>query len=193
MKSLRALVHAARSRLGFQVQRAILEFTESVAKQMLAGNVSKSKLAEALGCSQAFVTKVLKGRNNFTLETMVKIAHALDTELKVELVQNGAAKNWTSVFDAHQPRSVSVCIVEGWTEHLGAGATKTDPIARSAASPNPGKMPPNFVELMHDPRDLRTILLEAAKSVRSPNSPATEASKFQIQLEARHEELAVAA
>src|SRR4051812_11852605 len=108
MKSLKALVDAARNRLAYHVEKAIIEFTETVAKQMLASNVSKSQLAEKLECSQPFVTKVLRGNNNFTLETMVKIARALESELKVELVPKAAAKSWNSLLVASQERTGKV-------------------------------------------------------------------------------------
>ncbi|PYS47601.1 MAG: hypothetical protein DMF68_15600 [Acidobacteria bacterium] len=47
-------------------------------KQKGASNV---ELARRLGKSRAYVTKVLQGSTNFTLESLVKIARALDCQI----------------------------------------------------------------------------------------------------------------
>jgi transcriptional regulator with XRE-family HTH domain len=39
--------------------------------------VSKSELAQRLGKSRAYVTKILQGNTNFTIESLVQIARAL--------------------------------------------------------------------------------------------------------------------
>ena len=49
--------------------------------------MSRSDLAEKLGVSPAFVTKLMRGQNNFTLRTMVKVAQAIGCELTVNLVE----------------------------------------------------------------------------------------------------------
>jgi transcriptional regulator with XRE-family HTH domain len=42
-------------------------------------------LAEKIGSSPAYVTKILRGETNFTLDSMVKIATALGCELTIGL------------------------------------------------------------------------------------------------------------
>jgi plasmid maintenance system antidote protein VapI len=41
----------------------------------------QKKLAEALGVSQQQISKIVKGHENLTLETISKLSEALDTEL----------------------------------------------------------------------------------------------------------------
>ena len=64
---------------------AILEFTESVVREMERQGVTRTELAERLGTTPAYVTKILRGRVNFTLATMVRLARALGSELHVRL------------------------------------------------------------------------------------------------------------
>lgn len=64
---------------------AILEFTESVVREMERRGMTRTELAQRLGATPAYVTKILRGQVNFTLATMVKLARALDAELSVQL------------------------------------------------------------------------------------------------------------
>jgi transcriptional regulator with XRE-family HTH domain len=41
-------------------------------------------LAERMGCSQQYVSKILKGRENLSLETLAKIEDALNLRLVYE-------------------------------------------------------------------------------------------------------------
>jgi len=63
----------------------ILEFTESVVQEMERQGLTRTALAERLGATPAYVTKILRGRVNFTLATMVRLSHALGADLHVRL------------------------------------------------------------------------------------------------------------
>ena len=60
-------------------------FSQLVAIQMLekmdAEGLTQKVLAERLGCSQQYVSKILKGRENLSIETISKIETALSLEL----------------------------------------------------------------------------------------------------------------
>jgi transcriptional regulator with XRE-family HTH domain len=64
---------------------AILEFTESVVREMERQGLTRTALAERLGATPAYVTKILRGKVNFTLATMVRLSRALGAELHVHL------------------------------------------------------------------------------------------------------------
>jgi transcriptional regulator with XRE-family HTH domain len=64
----------------------ILEFTESVVREMERQAITRTELATRIGTTPAYVTKILRGKANFTLATMVRLARALDAELRVHLV-----------------------------------------------------------------------------------------------------------
>jgi transcriptional regulator with XRE-family HTH domain len=69
----------------YWVAGAILEVTEDVVREMERQGVSRTELAQRLGASPAYVTKILRGKVNFTLATMMRLARALDSELRVQL------------------------------------------------------------------------------------------------------------
>ncbi|HQC52607.1 MAG TPA: helix-turn-helix transcriptional regulator [Lentisphaeria bacterium] len=55
-----------------------IEFTEQMLAQMDALSISRKDLAQRLGVSPAYITKILRGSTNFTLKSMVGIARALN-------------------------------------------------------------------------------------------------------------------
>ena len=69
----------------FWEEMSILEFTESVAKRLESLSLTRTDLASKLGVSPAFITKLMCGKNNFTLRTMVRVARSLGCELTVGL------------------------------------------------------------------------------------------------------------
>ena len=62
-----------------------IEFTEQMLAQMDALSISRKDLAQRLGVSPAYITKILRGSTNFTLKSMVGIARALNCELHPHL------------------------------------------------------------------------------------------------------------
>jgi transcriptional regulator with XRE-family HTH domain len=49
--------------------------------QMAIEGLTQKTLAERMGCSQQYVSKILKGQENLSLETISKIEEALSLEL----------------------------------------------------------------------------------------------------------------
>jgi transcriptional regulator with XRE-family HTH domain len=64
---------------------AILSFTESVVREMERQGMTRTELAQRLGATPAYVTKILRGKVNFTLATMMRLARALGAGLSIEL------------------------------------------------------------------------------------------------------------
>ena len=88
-KSFAALFQAAEKTEEYWTQRAIVQFTEELARLMEEKGVSRAELAAAAGVSQPYITKVLKGNVNFTLATMTKLAMAVGTAVRVQIVALG--------------------------------------------------------------------------------------------------------
>jgi transcriptional regulator with XRE-family HTH domain len=70
----------------FDMEAAKLDVSEHVFLMMERQGVSKAKLAQRMGKSRAYVTRMLQGNANFTLESLVKIARALDCRLDISNV-----------------------------------------------------------------------------------------------------------
>lgn len=68
-----------------QQNKTWLRYSQLVAirmlDQMAAEGLTQKALAERLGCSQQYVSKILKGQENLSIETICKIEDALSLEL----------------------------------------------------------------------------------------------------------------
>ena len=84
-KSFPDLFAEAETHADYWVSGAILGFTESLVREMERQGVTRSELARRIGATPAYVTKILRGKANFTLETMVRLARALDADLHVQV------------------------------------------------------------------------------------------------------------
>jgi plasmid maintenance system antidote protein VapI len=88
------LLQRAESTDAYQVDRLKVEISERIYNVMKEQGVSNAELARRLGKSRAYVTKLLRGTTNFTLESLVRIGRALSCEVELELlpkaVQNKA-------------------------------------------------------------------------------------------------------
>lgn len=84
----------ARKSVDYWVECPIVEFTEDVFLLMEKQGVSKAELARRLGTSRAYVTKLLGGDANFTLQTMTRVAMALGAAVHVHVAPQTATVRW---------------------------------------------------------------------------------------------------
>ena len=87
----------ARQTVDYWVNGPIVEFTEDVCVLMEKQGVSRAELARRLGTSRAYITKLLGGNANFTLETMTKVAMALGAAVHVHVAPQDAVVRWKDV------------------------------------------------------------------------------------------------
>lgn len=88
------LLQQARRSLAFWTQIAKRDFTEDLLAWMAERGVSQARLAQLLDVSPQFVTKVLRTNANLTIETMVKIAAALNCQVRVHIAPRDAMTIW---------------------------------------------------------------------------------------------------
>jgi transcriptional regulator with XRE-family HTH domain len=132
-----SLFYPAKDSIVFWEELAILGFTESVLKRMDAEGVSQTDLAKKMGVSDAYVTKLMRGNNNFTIRTMVKIAMALNCELASPQLKDHLAKKY---FDSckwnEEPEQVLIVHntppVNVRTEKIACGAADYEDLALAA-------------------------------------------------------------
>ena len=71
-----------------QQNKSWLRYSQRIAMKMLEKmdemNLTQKQLAEQMGCSQQYVSKVLKGQENLSLETMSKIEDCLHISILQE-------------------------------------------------------------------------------------------------------------
>lgn len=83
MNTFAEIYDSLKDSLEFQVEELSLAFTESVLLRMEElGDMSGAQLAERMESSKPYVSKLLKGKSNFTLETLVKLARALECRVE---------------------------------------------------------------------------------------------------------------
>jgi transcriptional regulator with XRE-family HTH domain len=86
-KSFKELLSEARERDTYWAASMILDFTEGLHRIMEANGVTRSDLARRLGVSPAYITKVLRGNVNFTIDSMVRLVRAAGGEVHVQVEQ----------------------------------------------------------------------------------------------------------
>lgn len=76
-------------------------FAIEVEKIMQSAGITKSQLATQLSTSPAYITKVLRGDANLTIETMVKLAYSIGGQVRIHIVsreqEQAEVKQWTGV------------------------------------------------------------------------------------------------
>lgn len=80
-KSLESFYEEFKEDADFIAEGLIVRITENISRIMKAKNINNAQLAEELGTSKAYVTKVLNGNPNMTIRTLAKIAVALGEEI----------------------------------------------------------------------------------------------------------------
>ena len=68
-----------------------LRYSQYIAMMMLDRmeelGLTQKSLAEKMGCSQQYVSKILKGRENLSIETLCKIETALELSLLPQMAE----------------------------------------------------------------------------------------------------------
>ena len=86
-----SLITRATKSVEYWAQRAMRDFVGELLARMDAKEMSQAQLADALGTSAAYVSKVVRGDVNFTLETMTKLATAVGGKLEVRIIERDAS------------------------------------------------------------------------------------------------------
>lgn len=70
----------------YHVEGMKIEIAEQIYRLMERKHVSQSDLARKLGKNRAYISRIMKGKTNFTIETIVKIGRRLDADWEFKLV-----------------------------------------------------------------------------------------------------------
>jgi transcriptional regulator with XRE-family HTH domain len=90
----RHFIQEAQGSVDYWADIPITEFGEDVCRLMEEQGVSRAELARRLGTSRAYVTKLLGGNANFTLQTMAKVAMALGSAVHVHVACKDRVVRW---------------------------------------------------------------------------------------------------
>jgi plasmid maintenance system antidote protein VapI len=100
-------IQEAEKSVNYWVDGPITEFAEDIWRLMEEQKVSRAELARRLGTSRAYVTKLLGGNANFTLETMTKVAMAFGCTVHVHVADQKATTRWIDEHPSEEVPAVS--------------------------------------------------------------------------------------
>lgn len=92
---------------GFWISKAKYKFTEEMLMQMEAIGLKKADLAVRLDVKPAQITRLCSGQNNFTIDTMVRVARALNCEFRCHLQPDGVTTHWIDVLPEEPAAALS--------------------------------------------------------------------------------------
>jgi transcriptional regulator with XRE-family HTH domain len=79
----------------YWVESAKLDFAMKLEKQIRLAGLSYATLAQKLGTSAAYISKVFRGDTNMTIESMVKLSRATGARLNIEILnETPVAQRW---------------------------------------------------------------------------------------------------
>jgi transcriptional regulator with XRE-family HTH domain len=78
----------------FRIELVKHEISEMIYRAIDNEGVSKAELAARLGTSRSYVTKMLQGTANFTLDSLYRIAEALNCEFRLDLIPKRDTSLW---------------------------------------------------------------------------------------------------
>lgn len=107
LERYRQFLEEARSSVDYWVDGPITEFAEDIWRLMEEQKVSRAELARRLGTSRAYVTKLLGGNANFTLQTMTKVAMALGSTVHVHVADQKAVTRWIDELPSEEGETVA--------------------------------------------------------------------------------------
>ena len=81
----------------YWVERAKLDFAFSLENQRRRSGKTSVAIANALGVTRAYISKVFRGDVNFTIESMVKLARASGGDLSIRILPQAASAAWATV------------------------------------------------------------------------------------------------
>ena len=89
----------------FYIEDAKNKFALDVEKKMSRARVKRVELAEKLGNTPAYITKVLRGDANVTIATMVKVSRALGCDLHFHMVPHRDNVDWIPKITARNTKA----------------------------------------------------------------------------------------
>ncbi len=85
----------AKHRNSYWIEKTKNDVAVKLEKLIKQSNLTKTQFAQRINASSAYVTKMLRGDANLTIETMVKASRALDCELHIHIAHKNHRVSWS--------------------------------------------------------------------------------------------------
>jgi len=104
-RSFKKFIERRESTTSYKIEKLKLSVALSINRLIRSSDLNKKELAEKIGVSPAYISKALKGDVNFTIESMVKIADALDCNVHINLTNKNRTFKWFEVISTKNAES----------------------------------------------------------------------------------------
>ncbi|WP_144822390.1 helix-turn-helix domain-containing protein [Marinobacter piscensis] len=94
IKKWKSLKEKIRKSEGYWVEKSKLDFTGALFAQMKSKGMTKSALARKLGLSAPYISRVMAGDENLTIESMVKLASSVGGRLHIHISDQHNKVDW---------------------------------------------------------------------------------------------------
>jgi transcriptional regulator with XRE-family HTH domain len=94
LRKLRNLKAKVKSRDGFWIEKLKLDFTKALTAQLERKKIKKAELARKLDLSAPYITKVMRGDENLTIESMVRLSRAAGGRLHLHISDENSDVSW---------------------------------------------------------------------------------------------------
>jgi transcriptional regulator with XRE-family HTH domain len=99
-KKIAEFVNSRKQHDSYWVEQAKLDFSITLEKRRRSAKLSYAELANKIGTSAAYISKVFKGDANLTIESMVKLSRATGGKISLNIVDDHVTIN-PNVWHAH--------------------------------------------------------------------------------------------
>lgn len=89
-KKLKEFIDNAKKTDAYWLERTKLDFAIEMEKRRKRMHISNADIAEKIGTSAAYISKVFRGDANFTIESMVKLSRATGGKLHIKIIDESA-------------------------------------------------------------------------------------------------------
>jgi transcriptional regulator with XRE-family HTH domain len=90
------------SNIDYLLEEQKVEVLEEIVAIMERKKISRAELARRMGTSRAYITKLLRMNINFTLESLVKIAHSIGSKISIHFHQPEAKPIWFDIYKEYR-------------------------------------------------------------------------------------------
>jgi transcriptional regulator with XRE-family HTH domain len=111
-------------------EQSKLKIVDTIVEIMETEGVNKAELARRLDKSRAYITQILQGDVNFTIESLVRIATTLNCNLEIKLVRKNRVSQW--IDETYRP-VIDDCI-EKKNNRVSSSVAKADRLHSALAS-----------------------------------------------------------
>jgi len=101
IKSYRALVNAAKETDKYWIENAKHDLAFGLHRQIRRSGMSNTELAAKLNVKPPYISKVMRGDENLTIESMVKLVRAAGGRLHLQVADQADGIRWFSVISGN--------------------------------------------------------------------------------------------